>query len=145
MKVGELLNSLMSGGTINDRDFTIESGDIFERDSTAVISIYNPEIAKVVEYIRLNVLQQINVESAAKHIGRSRRWLKYHFKEELKQSPLEFISSIKAEKAKELLESEPSLRITEAAYKLGFSSSNQMNKYLQKFYGMTAKEIRRVI
>ncbi|WP_162026365.1 DNA-binding transcriptional regulator [Lentisphaera araneosa] len=143
-KVAELLHSFMNGESVAG-DHVIPCGEIFERDSTAVLSIYNPEIAKVVEFIRLNVLQQINVESAASHIGRSRRWLEYHFKEELQQTPLEFISSVRAEKAKELLELDASLRITEAAYKLGFSSTNQLNKYLKKFYGMSAKEIRQKV
>lgn len=141
LKVAEILEDLMNDKT-RVEDIVIPSGEILERNSTAVLSIYNPEIAKVIEYIRLNVMQQVNVESAAKHIGRSRRWLEYHFKEELRQTPLEFISSVRAEKAKDLLESDPSQRISEAAFKLGFSSSNQLNKYLVKFYGMTAKEIR---
>jgi LacI family transcriptional regulator len=140
-KVAETLEALMKGQS-QVEELIIASGGILERGSTAVLSIYNPEIAKVIEYIRLNILQQVNVESAASHIGRSRRWLEYHFKEELQQTPLEFISSIRAEKAKELLESDASLRISEASFKLGFSSTNQLNKYLLRFYGKTAKEIR---
>jgi LacI family transcriptional regulator len=141
LKVAELLRAAMLG-EVSQNDFVIPCGDILERDSTATLSVYNPEIAKVIEFIRLNIFQQVNVESAANHIGRSRRWLEYHFKDELQQTPLEFISSIRAEKAKQLLESDPSLRITEAAFKLGFSSSNQMNKYLKNYYGVTAKEIK---
>ena len=141
--VAQELDKLMSGESDLIKDIVIEHGPVKERESTAVISVHNSELAQVIEYIRLNISQQINVESVANHIQRSRRWLEGHFKAALHQSPLEFIARTRAEKAKELLCSAHSYNLSEIAYAVGFSSSNQLNKACIRFYGKSAKELRR--
>ena len=72
------------------------------------------------------------------HLGRSRRWLEYAFREEFQQSPKHFIDERRLKKAMHLLQNTPQFNLSQIAHQSGFSSVDQMNQLFIKKHGRRA-------
>jgi len=72
----------------------------------------------------------------------TRRWLEYAFREFLGESPHQYIGRKRVSAAKELLQSEPDLKLHEIAAQTGFARPKQLTLAFQRFEGMSPREYR---
>ena len=98
----------------------------------------NP-ITQVVEFIRLNLKENINLKNLSEKACMSSTSFYRLFKRELGMSPIEFVISEKIRCAKQLLKN-PTIQINEVCYLSGFEDSNYFIRLFKKHEGITPKQ-----
>lgn len=98
----------------------------------------NP-ITPVIEFIRLNLRENINMKHLSEKASMSSASFYRLFKRELGMSPIEFIISEKIRCAKQLLKN-PTIQINEVCYLSGFEDSNYFIRLFKKYEGITPKQ-----
>ncbi|MCF0074157.1 ATP-binding protein [Dyadobacter sp. CY261] len=127
-----LLNRLLKGVysrqiQIEGREAGIESGDA-------------KLLRDILSYIDDNLNStQLSVESLARHVGMSRGTLYTRVLEMSGQTPIEFIRSIKLEKAALLLE-KSDMNVSQISYTAGFATPNYFTKSFKAKFNMLPSE-----
>jgi AraC-like DNA-binding protein len=98
----------------------------------------NP-ITHVVEFIRLNLRENISMKKLSEKAGMSTTSFYRFFRRELGMSPIEFVLNEKIKCAKKLLKN-PSIQINEVCYLSGFEDSNYFIRLFKKHEGITPKQ-----
>lgn len=98
----------------------------------------NP-ITQVVEFIRLNLKENISMKHLSEKACMSTASFYRLFKRELGMSPIEFVISEKIRCAKQLLKN-PTIQINEVCYLSGFEDSNYFIRLFKKYEGITPKQ-----
>jgi DNA-binding response OmpR family regulator/anti-sigma regulatory factor (Ser/Thr protein kinase) len=97
-------------------------------------------IKDILAYIDQNLNStQLSVENLAKHVGMSRGTLYTRVLEISGQTPIEFIRSIKLEKAALLLE-KSDLNVSQISYSAGFTTPNYFTKSFKAKFNMLPSE-----
>lgn len=91
------------------------------------------------DYIKRNYTNPLNTRDIADQFGFTPAYLSKLFREYKKLTPAEYISSLRISKAKELLESNPSLTIREVAFATGYEDPLYFSKVFKKIVGKTPK------
>jgi signal transduction histidine kinase/ligand-binding sensor domain-containing protein/DNA-binding response OmpR family regulator len=114
------------------------------------IKVVSPEVTIVSEdekllknimlYLEENLTNsQLSVEELSKHLGMSRSSLYSKLLELTGETPVEYIRSVKLEKAAVLLE-KSDMNVAQIAYSVGFSTPNYFAKSFKAKYGMLPSE-----
>ncbi|HSC52965.1 MAG TPA: two-component regulator propeller domain-containing protein [Phnomibacter sp.] len=107
---------------------------------TEVVSESEKFLQRTVAYIYENLdNSQLSVETLSTHMHLSRASMYNKLLEYTGMSPVEFIRSVKLDKAKELLE-KSDLTVTEIAYETGFANPNYFTKVFKKKHNNTPSE-----
>jgi signal transduction histidine kinase/ligand-binding sensor domain-containing protein/DNA-binding response OmpR family regulator len=107
---------------------------------TGIVSEKEKFLQKALAYIYANIdNQQLSVEVLSDHMNISRASLYNRLLEYTGLSPVEFIRTVKLEKAKELLE-KSGMTIMEIAYATGFANPNYFSKVFRTKYNITPTE-----
>ena len=104
---------------------------------------HNNPLAYVVNYIRANISEKIQVEDLSEKACMSRASFYRAFKREFNLSPLDFILKEKIKKAKQIL-SESKSSISDVCYQLGFSDLNYFGRQFKKSEGISPTQYRSV-
>ncbi|WP_016991186.1 AraC family transcriptional regulator [Flavobacterium sp. ACAM 123] len=99
----------------------------------------NTPITQVIEYIRLNLRENITLKNLSEKACMSTTSFYRFFKRELGMSPIEFVISEKLRCAKQLLKN-PTIQINEVCYLSGFEDSNYFIRLFKKHEGITPKQ-----
>jgi len=102
-------------------------------------SNHNNAISQVIEYIRKNLKEDINLKHLSDKACMSTTSFYRFFKRELGMSPIEFVLSEKIKHAKKLLNN-PSIQINEVCYLSGFEDANYFIRLFKKYEGVTPKQ-----
>lgn len=104
-----------------------------------VFNTINNPISEVVEYIRLNLKENINLKNLSDKACMSTTSFYRFFKRELGMSPIEFVLNEKIKCAKKLLKN-PTIQINEVCYLSGFEDANYFTRLFKKYEGITPKQ-----
>ncbi|MEW5675227.1 AraC family transcriptional regulator [Flavobacterium enshiense] len=99
----------------------------------------NNPMVPVLEYIRANIRENINLKDLSNKACMSPTSFYRYFKRELGMSPIEFILNEKIKQAKQLLK-DPNIQINEVSYASGFEDSNYFIRIFKKYEGVTPKQ-----
>ena len=99
----------------------------------------NNAMAQVIEYIRKNLKEDINLKHLSDKACMSTTSFYRFFKRELGMSPIEFVLSEKIKYAKKLLKNQ-SIQINEVCYLSGFEDANYFIRLFKKHEGVTPKQ-----
>lgn len=116
----------------------IQSQTLKSIDNTTIADPNNP-INYIVEYIRKNLKENINLKNLSDKASMSTTSFYRFFKRELGMSPIEFVISEKIKCAKKLLQN-PSIQINEVCYLSGFEDANYFTRLFKKYEGITPKQ-----
>jgi LacI family transcriptional regulator len=131
------LDMLLRGEAPN-RETLIAPIKVVERQSSCIVNSSSPEMRRALTFINKQIHQSLSVQLICDHLGRSRRWLEYAFREEFGKSPKEFIDELRLQNSRELLLARPDLKLAEIATNCGFASLDQMNQLFTKKLGKRA-------
>jgi len=106
-------------------------------DETRIES--NSPIHFVVEFVKRNIHESINLKDLSEKACMSSTSFYRHFKRELGMSPIEFILNEKIKYAKKLL-SNPNINVSEVSYATGFEDANYFIRLFKKHEGVTPKQ-----
>ncbi|MFB0910617.1 MAG: AraC family transcriptional regulator [Flavobacterium sp.] len=99
----------------------------------------NTPITQVLDYIRLNLRENITLKNLSEKACMSTTSFYRFFKRELGISPIEFVIREKLRCAKQLLKN-PTIQVNEVCYLSGFEDSNYFIRLFKKHEGITPKQ-----
>ncbi len=138
-----MLNALMDGESLASHEVNVPPLEVVERESTALFAVSDPRLRKAVAYLHEYSDDPITVEELAAQAEVSRRWLEYAFRDELGETPHQYLRRRRLLKALQILRGEPKARISDIAKKTGFSTVKQFRAAFQQAYNQTPGEFRR--
>ncbi|NLE37547.1 MAG: substrate-binding domain-containing protein [Pirellulaceae bacterium] len=130
-----LLDRLMAGKTPPDADLLIPPEGVVARKSTDLIAIDNPHVAAAMRYIQEHLHEPFGVERLVKILPVSRRRLENLFQKNLGRTPLDYLSVMRINRAKELLASPEKLAIGQIAKRCGFSNPQSFRMVFTRLVG----------
>lgn len=140
-RAAEMLDALMSGQKLKERQLLIPPLRVVYRDSTDMIRSEYPEVARALRFIRNHAAEFIDVTSVLGVVPVSRRWLEMKFKNELGHGIYQEIQRVHVERAKELLAT-TQISIAQLSRECGFNSAERFEHTFQKLVGMSSSEFR---
>ena len=133
--VGKLL---VEGAVINTLASQVEHHDAAKEEAKIGFPLTNSEILKIseiAEYIAENIDRSLNIDHLSKTFGLSPKKLQAGFRHLFGESLGNFITHLRLEKGKELLQ-HTDLNISEVCYKIGFSSRSYFSKTFADRFGL---------
>ncbi len=91
------------------------------------------QVSKAIEFIKGNLTSPLDIEQIAKEAGLSASGLHQKFKRTTALSPMQFVKRLRLDRARVLLVSGDT--VTEAAFKVGYSSPSQFSREYKRQYG----------
>jgi AraC-like DNA-binding protein len=99
--------------------------------------------ARVEEYIRQHLTQDINLAAIASVVGMSAHQLSRTFRATTGQSLWQFVIELRARGARRIMAADPSLRLSYVAHAAGFETYSQFIAAFRKVFGQLPSEYRR--
>ena len=100
------------------------------------------QIRRAVSWLHIHMLSPIDWHALAGQFGFSKRSFNRHWKSYMKETPHQYLTSLRMAEAKRLL-IETGLRVEEIAKKLGYSSLESFSFAFRKRFGMPPRSFRR--
>lgn len=116
---------------------------VVARESTETVAFQDPRLCDAIDYLNENLSAPLGVQELASHVGVSRRWMEYAFREALGQSPYQYIRRRRLKLAQRLLEKDTRVKIYEIARQTGFSSAKQFSMAFSQEFGSSPREYQR--
>lgn len=131
-----LLDRLMKGEPPPTQPRLLPPLGVIERQSTDLLAIDDPDLARALQFIRENAAEMITVENVLKVVPVSRRSLERRIRDTLGRSLQEEIRRIQVENAKRLL-AQSDLTMPHVAVRAGFSSAERLSVVFKRQTGET--------
>ena len=98
-------------------------------------------VSKAKRYIQKRFDQPISLDAAAQAVNTSTRHFCKVFKAATSMTFTDYLSRVRVEKAKHLLQN-PHLRVSEIAFETGFESISQFNRSFKRIVGKSPSQFR---
>lgn len=102
---------------------------------------FSSMIDKIKTYMEQNYDKEVSLESVSSYVGMNASYLSRFFKQQTGSNFLDYLSSIRMQKATEYL-TDPSYRLLDICYLVGYKSPNHFNKIFRQYYSCTPAEYR---
>jgi len=113
-----------------------------KEEKDVILEKTDRHVVKALQYIHNNFLDDPGVELVARHCGISDRYLRKLFLNQTGQQLVDYKHQLRMKLASELLK-DKSLRLTEIAYRCGYSTQQYFCKVFKDFYGLSPGEQRK--
>ena len=107
----------------------------------AASKVENPIIEMALEFITTHISDSISLDETAQAVGVSPFYLSKLFKEEKKENYVTFVTNMRLEKARSLLQN-PRSSIKEVSAAVGYNDQNYFSRIFRGQFGMTPTEYR---
>jgi LacI family transcriptional regulator len=138
-----ILDQLMHGRKLEAKEEMIPPLGVIARESTETVAFKDPRLRAAIEYLNTHIEDPIGVQELASHVGVSRRWMEYAFRDALKESPYQYIRQRRLKLAQHLLETEPGAKIYQVAKRTGFTSAKQLSMSFCQEFGRSPRDYQR--
>lgn len=101
------------------------------------------EVNQVVDFIKKNYHNNLTLKDISQRVSYSESYLSHLISKELDMTFIEFLNTIRIDRAKELL-STTNLKIYEISEKVGFQSVEYFSRYFKKLTGKSPKQFRQL-
>lgn len=137
-----MLDVLMKGGTLPGPQPDVPPSGVAVRQSSDVIGVSEPCVAKAMRFIREHACDGIRVEDVLEHVAVSRSVLQRHFRAGLGRTIHDAIAGARLLRAKQLLV-ETDLPLPAVAERAGFSCGEYMSAAFRQATGLPPGTYRR--
>ncbi len=137
-----LLDRLMRGGRAPAGPTLVAPLGVSTRQSTDILAIADPYVAKALHFIRRHALEGIDVGSVLREVPLSRRALEHRFVKHLGRTPKAEIQRLRIDRAKALLAT-TDLAVRRISDQLGFHQPAYLSSLFRKATGRTPAAFRR--
>ncbi|MEO0794293.1 MAG: substrate-binding domain-containing protein [Verrucomicrobiota bacterium] len=118
------LEALIDHGSCSEDPILARPGGVVDRQSTTLLALDDPLLARAIQFIRENFAEGIGVKETAAQLGVNRRTLERRFQEALKRSPREEILRLRLRESRRLLR-ETDLSMPWIAERCGFPNAER--------------------
>ena len=140
----QVLDSLMRGRRLKEEKIIVPATHVVARQSTDVLFVDDPQVAKALRFIRDHPKAAISVADVARTAGLSRRVLEMRFRRLLGRSVLSEIRRVRVEQiCRMLVESNQS--VAQIAEALGYTGAEHIARYFRKETRMTPLAYRKKV
>lgn len=94
-------------------------------------------VQQIMKYMEAHYREKISLDQIAENMYLSPFYISKLFKSETGDTPINYLISLRMEKAKELLDRNPALSIQEAAAQVGYEDAYHFSKLFKKYYGLS--------
>lgn len=136
-----LLDRMMAGKTVPDRETVVAPAGIVARMSSDVVATEDCRVAQAVLFIRQHACDGIQVADVLRHVCVSRASLEPRFKQILGRTVHQEIQRVRLSRVQELL-SATDMPIKQVARQAGFRYPEYMMRVFRRATGTTLKEYR---
>jgi LacI family transcriptional regulator len=136
-----MLDQLMSGRKVA-ADIVVDPLGVHARQSSDLLAIEDPEVAKAVRFIRENACKGIRVDDVLDHVALSRRALEMRFRQWVGRPPHMEIRRVQLERVKELLVTSD-YKLEKIAEVTGFSTAQYLAGLFHRVMKVTPGSWRR--
>lgn len=105
--------------------------------------VSNSLIIKAMKYIKENYENEITLEDISREVNISSHYFSKLFKDEVGENFIDFITSLRIQKSKELL-AENKLSSKEICFEVGYGDPNYFSRKFKKIVGITPSEYKKV-
>jgi len=99
-------------------------------------------VQQIMKYMESHYREKISLDQIAENMYLSPFYISKLFKSETGDTPINYLISLRMEKAKELLDRNPALSIQEAAAQVGYEDAYHFSKLFKKYYGLSPRYYR---
>jgi LacI family transcriptional regulator len=138
-----MLDRLIHGKGVETLEEMIPPLGVIARESTDTVAFKDARLSAAIEYLNKHIEDPLGVQQLASHVGVSRRWMEYAFRDALGESPYQYIRSRRLKLAQQLLEEEPTVKIYQVARRTGFTSAKQLSMAFGQEFGVSPREYQR--
>jgi LacI family transcriptional regulator len=138
-----MLDQLIRGKKTDNQEEMIPPLGVVCRQSTETVAFKDARLCEAIEYLNQHIEDPIGVQELASHVGVSRRWMEYAFRDALGESPYQYIRHRRLKLAQHLLEEEPGTKIYQVARRTGFTSAKQLSMAFGQEFGQSPREYQR--
>jgi len=139
----QALDQLMRGKKVKSNKIIVHATHLVPRQSTNVLAIQDPAVAKAVQFIRSHVRNNPCVNDVVRVAGVSRRLLEYRFRTVLGHTILQEIHRVRADQIARML-IETNLTVGEIASTLNYSSIQHVARFFRKVMNLTPLAYRKL-
>jgi len=143
-EAARMLHQLMDGRSVPILDVRMPPDGVVARRSTDTITVEDPHVRAAVHFMRDHLHEVFGLERVLEHLDVSRRLLHERFQRYLGRPPYEYLCSLRAERAKQLLSISKRVKMRKIAADCGFSSAARMRLVFQRIVGMSPLEYHRL-
>jgi LacI family transcriptional regulator len=137
----QTLDLLMRGRRIENPEVCIPPKGVVARQSTDLVAVDDPRLARAVRFLRAHAFEPIGVEEIARAAGMSRSLLERRFRPAFGDSPWNYVLRLRVDAARHLLLN-TSLSLTEIAERTGFGTPEYFSAAFRKLTGSSPREAR---
>jgi LacI family transcriptional regulator len=137
-----VLDQMINGQAAPTGHIRVKPRGVVARQSTDVLAIADPTVARAEHFIRLHACDGIGVEPVLEHVGLSRRTLERRFRKALSRSPSDEITRIRLNRIKELLQT-TDFALAKIAELAGFRYVESMHYFFKENMGQTPGQYRK--
>ena len=134
-KAGELLDRVMQGETLEQKEYFVQPEGVIVRRTTDTIGYEDPLIRRAANLMLVNLHAPLGMTMMAAHLGVSRKKMERVFRSELGTTPHAFLRQLRFDRAKHLLHTtdEP---ISIIADRCGFSDYTKFSRFFSEEAGV---------
>jgi len=141
-EAAHLLHQRLESGSWKAQEMLLPSESVADRQSTELFAVPDAQVIRALRCIHTQARQELQVEDVARYAGISRRRLEQKFRQWIHRTPLQEITRIRLEHAKDLLRT-TGLALPDVAEKSGFPSVKWMHAVFARDVGETPARYRR--
>ena len=142
-RAAAMLDRLIHGKPVETLEEMIPPMGVVARESTDTVAFKDARLCAAIEYLNKHIEDPLGVQQLASHVGVSRRWMEYAFRDALGESPYQYIRNRRLKLAQQLLEEEPAIKIYQVALRTGFTSAKQLSMAFGQEFGVSPREYQR--
>ena len=116
---------------------------IVARESTETVAFKDPRLCHAIEYLNKNIEDPIGVQELASHVGVSRRWMEYAFRDALGREPLPVHPQPAPETGAAPAGKGPPTKIYQVAPANGLQLGQAMSMAFGQEFGVSPREYQR--
>ena len=139
----QLLDEILDGKKVGKKTF-LPPGGIVSRQSSDVMQVADPVVAKALAYIQEHIREPIKVVDLLGHVFISRTLMERKFRTELGRTPLVEIRRQRVLRARQLL-ADTNLSVAEIAEACGFSSDIRLSTVFKELTGQSPSAFRKAV
>jgi len=141
-EAASMLDRLMSGKNCRKNKKFLMPERLVARQSTDVLNVDDPDLAKAIQYIRQHACMGLRVAEVATALGFSRRALEKQMQRFVQRTPKEEIMRLRMERARMLLQ-QTDMSVEQICRKSGFASFKYFARAFRREIGLTPREYRK--
>jgi LacI family transcriptional regulator len=141
-EAGAMLDRLMQGKRPPKQPILLPPVRVIVRQSTEILAIDVPEVARALRFIRDHAFGAISVRDISRAAAVNRRRLERMFRRQLGRTPHQEIARVRVERAKQLLSS-TNLPMPLVAERAGFESARRLTENFRVLTGTSPSAYRR--